>query len=181
MAPRGPRRLVEPLRLVHHHPGRLRVRADALRDEPAAATPLRDALGAVGAVLRVEHKPQTGSLLVEYEVGEIEPDGLLALLVATGGFAGVVDEADLHGGRADLAQLVLGAMGRVNDLSRELTRGRTDLGGLVPAALVVAAAWSFARHPFPLRWDNLLYWAYSVFMAHNRREEAPPPGEPPSP
>src|SRR5260221_9538254 len=88
--PRPPR---EPLTLVHHHPGRLRVRADAFREgaagPPGAPPPtagpggadeppgeglrpvdrVRAALDAEPGIAAFLHNPRTGSILVEYEPG----------------------------------------------------------------------------------------------------------------
>jgi hypothetical protein len=168
MPSEGPRPPIEPLRLVHHHPGRLRVRAEALRDDPALAERMRGALAEEPAVRAVTHNPQTGSLLVEYHVGEIEPDELLSALAAAGGFAGVVDEANLRGQHEDIALAVFRVAERINGATRDLTAGRTDMGGIVPAALLAAAGYYFVRHPVVPRWDNLLYWAYVIFLGHNR-------------
>ena len=65
------------LELVHHHPGRLRLRSAAFLDGDAAAARAREALLGSGTVRAVAHDPRTGSLLVEYEPGLSAPDAIV--------------------------------------------------------------------------------------------------------
>jgi hypothetical protein len=164
----APLRIAEPLRLVHHHPGRLRVRADVLRGEDSqAAADLRAALTGVAGVLRVVHSPFTGSVLIEYEPGQVEPDALLARASQAAGLDGVVDEASLpRDTSAPARNLAVGAR-VLNEVTRALSGGRTDLNLLVPAALFGAAIASFLKEPVLPRWDNLLWWSYSTFRDLN--------------
>ena len=54
------------LRLVHHHPGRIRMRADAFIDARELATRVMEALAAMPGVRGSQHTARTGSVLVEY-------------------------------------------------------------------------------------------------------------------
>jgi hypothetical protein len=60
----------------------------------------------------------------------------------------------------------------LNAVAFELTGWRADLRSLVPAALAGAAAYSFVygKGPRLPRWDNLLYWSYSIFSALHSKE-----------
>ena len=60
----------------------------------------------------------------------------------------------------------------LNAIAHDHTGGRVDLRSIVPAALAGAAAYSFAfgKGPRLPRWDNLLWWSYSVFASLHARE-----------
>jgi hypothetical protein len=166
----APLRIAEPLRLIHHHPGRLRVRADVLRGDSEAAQAVREALQHLPGVRRVAHVPFTGSVLIEYEPGQVEPDAILGRAAQAAGLEGVVDEASLpHDPRAPAHGVALGARA-LDEVTRALSGGRTDLRVLVPAALAGAAVVSFLRRPFLPNWDNLLWWSYSTFRDLNHAE-----------
>jgi hypothetical protein len=161
------------LAIVHHHPGRLRVRAEALEDESPAAAAAIEALQGVPGVTRVDHNAQTGSLLVEYEPGLAEPDAIVERIAHAANLVSPFDP------RARLpptqpANTVIGGTQKMNLVAFELTGKRADLRTIVPAALAGAAAYSFAfgRGPRLPRWDNLLYWSYSIFAALHHDEIA---------
>ena len=73
----------EVLELVHHHPGRLRVRAEVLRDDAELAGRVTRAPDGVPGITRVTHNTRTGSLLVEYEPGLAEPDAIAERIART--------------------------------------------------------------------------------------------------
>jgi hypothetical protein len=75
--PGAPARANGVLELVHHHPGRLRVRADAFRLRPDVVDRVRDALEDVRGITRFSHGRRTGSLLIEYRPGSLEPDDVV--------------------------------------------------------------------------------------------------------
>ena len=164
----APLHLAEPLRLVHHHPGRLRVRADILRgDGSAAAADLRAALLDQPGVRSVVHNGFTGSVLIEYQPGQIEPDAILSRAANAAGLDGVIDEAQLPRDPDKPAEGVVLGVRVLNEVARAFTGDRTDLRMLVPAALAGAAVVSFLRRPILPRWDSLLWWSYSTFRDLN--------------
>lgn len=154
---------------MHHHPGRLRLRADALRG--AAGTALLEkiveAVRLLAGIVRVAGSAQTGSVLVEYEPGQVEPGMILAAAVNAAGFPGVVDEEALRLGASNTAVNVVRALSRADAATSALSAGRADLRLLVPAALLVGSAFSLLRRPVLPRWDNLLYWSYTLFRDLN--------------
>jgi hypothetical protein len=171
----------EALQLVHHHPGRLRVRAAAFRAVEGPVGRVRDVLEAFPGVTRFSHRMRTGSLLIEYEPGLAEPDAILARIADVAGIsraeAGAVD-------RRDPGLFAIDAAREVNAIVHELTGFRADLRAMIPAGLAATAAYAFVQQKgkrLP-RWDNLLYWSYNVFVSLYRREvdgsthPAPPAG-----
>jgi hypothetical protein len=163
----------EPLWVVHHHPGRLRVRAPAFRQDEALVGAVRRAVDGIVGVSRSVYSATSGSLLVEYEPAEVSVGELLALLIEAGGFAGAVDESDRRRSPRAPGDAVLGGAERLSQTIAELSGGRADLRLLVPLALASVSAYSLLRGPGPRlpRWDNLLWWSYSLFTDLHRRAE----------
>jgi hypothetical protein len=181
----------ERLVLVHHHPGRIRVRATIFRgDSPrdlspdeskpdaathASASVAAKALAALEAepgVLSVVHRKATGSILIEYEPGHAEPDRIIARLADIAGLDGPLDDAEARR-RADPPALIAIDVAReLNEIAHELTGFRADLRSIIPAAMTGLAAYSFvtSKEPRLPRWDNLLWWSYSVFTQLHARD-----------
>jgi hypothetical protein len=160
----------EALELVHHHPGRLRVRANVLRDQDSLAALVRDAVLPLPGVTRVVHSPRTGSLLIEYQPGHGEPDRILATVATAAGVCPCPDDS-LARSRTP-AVIAVGAAQELNAITDELFGHKADLRTLIPAGLAALSAYSFvvskdARLP---RWDNLLWWSYSIFVSHHEDE-----------
>jgi hypothetical protein len=169
----------EHLELAHHHPGRLRVRADSLVDALDVVQRIRESLDEVPGILSVKYTAQTGSLLVEYEPGHADADDIILRIAEGADLEPPLDEAALRERRARPALLVIGATKELNKLTEEITGGRTDLRGLVPTALAGLAVYSFIQEKQRLpRWDNLLYWSFNVFTMLHRKEIEGEPGVP---
>lgn len=158
----------EVLSLIHHHPGRLRVRAIALRSGDTAARVLT-ALEAEPGIVAVSHTPRTGSLLVEYQPGLADSEAILARIAAVSGL-------DLPSGaqrspRVEPGIVAIAAARELNTLVHELTGYRTDLRTIVPLGMAALSAYSLVvgKDPLP-RWDNLLYWAYNIFSQLHQRD-----------
>jgi hypothetical protein len=166
------------LELAHHHPGRIRVRSDALRSRDAhdaASTKRRrieEALEKRHGVLSVRSNAGSGSVLVEYEPGVMEPDALVAEIAHAADLEPPPPESDRKR-RAPRrsAAVMIGAARRMNAFVDDLTGGRADLRDLVPIAMLALAAYSSVVRKDPLpRWDNLTYWAFSLFQSLHQRD-----------
>lgn len=160
------------LTVAHHHPGRLRLRSRAL--EGAAGAPHANdasvALRAIGGVRDVRSDAQTGSLLVTYDPKLVRPDAITETVVRSTGIA-VESGRPKPGDEDRFAYIAIDVVREVNTLMQELTHHRADLRVLVPGMLAALSAWSLAEKGAQLpKWDNLLYWSYSVFMAVNDPE-----------
>jgi hypothetical protein len=158
------------------------VRADALRasgkeeDETADALDLarriRDAMERLAGITRTAHNARTGSLLVEYEPGLVEPDAIVLLVAETAGLASPFDPAAQRFKGAPPSEIAIETVRELNAIVYELTGWRADLRAIVPASLAALGAYSFVvkkddRLP---RWDNLLYWSYNIFTQLHQRE-----------
>lgn len=161
----------EHLELAHHHPGRLRVRADALINALDVMQRVRESLDAVPGILSVTYTARTGSVLVEYEPGHADADDIILRIADAADVEPPLDEATLRERRARPALLTIRVTRELNGLARDLSGGRTDLRSLVPAALAGLAIFSFAEEKQRMpRWDNLLYWGFNIFTMLHRRE-----------
>ena len=170
----------EHLELAHHHPGRLRLRADALINAGDLVGRVRGGLDAVPGIVSVKYTPQTGSILIEYEPGLADADDIILRIADTAALELPLDEAGLRERRARPALLAIGATRELNRLAEEVTGGRADLRSLVPAALAGLAIYSFIEEKTRLpRWDNLLYWGFNVFTMLHRQEIAESPDRAP--
>ena len=159
------------LELAHHHPGRLRVRADVLIDAQDVVMRVRESLDAIPGIVSVKYTAQTGSLLVEYEPGHADADDIILRIAEAADLAPPLDEAALQARRARPALIAIGATRELNRLTEEVTGGRADLRAIVPAALAGLAIYSFVEEKNRMpRWDNLLYWGFNIFTMLHRRE-----------
>jgi hypothetical protein len=157
------------LALIHHHPGRLRVRAEAFRDD-AAVELVRLALDAETGISSVTHNAKTGSLLIMYQPGLAQPETILRIVAASANLEMPLDDGRIT--PREPALVAIDAAREVNEMVYELADRRVDLRSLVPAGMAALAAYSFVFHPdtrLP-RWDNLLYWSYNIFSQLHRRE-----------
>jgi Heavy metal associated domain 2 len=159
----------EVLTLVHHHPGRLRVRATTFR-EGEAANRVQRALDMEPGITAVSHNAKTGSLLIEYQPGLAEPESILYAIAEAAGLEMPSDDGGAR--RREPALVAIDTVREVNSIVHEVTGYRADLRTIVPAGMAALAAYSFvanreARLP---RWDNLLYWSYNIFSQLHRRE-----------
>jgi hypothetical protein len=163
--------------LVHHHPGYLRAQANAFLGSEDNSSPVKQARKTaqdVPGFRRWTHNPRTGSIVVEYDPGRLDPDRLLDQIAKKAGLERVV--ADVHSTvhRKELLAGFLDAVQEVNGIIGRATGEKADLRELVPVALGAVSVVSFivgerggARMP---RWDSALYRGYRIFMQWHREE-----------
>ena len=162
----------EPLHLVHHHPGRVRVRARAFEGGTEAFDRVRSALAALPGIEAVAHGVGAGSVLVDYAPALVELDDILDVIAAAAGLTEVVDDVAARLRRRDPAEGIARAVRTVDRAVRAVGSARVGLPLVVPAAFGAAAVVSFAlsdRKQLMPRCDNLLWWGYSVFRDYNSR------------
>ena len=151
------------LRLVHHHPGRLRLRSEAFVDNDDTLPEVRAALEGKPGLIRVGHDARTGGLLIEYEPGLVEPDALMQRVAEALRLSPPPFGREVRRRPADLAWLVE-ATRRLDAATQEATGHRLELRAVVPLALIGVAITSFIAQSgqrLP-RWDNLVFWSLSL-------------------
>jgi hypothetical protein len=171
-----PKRIDEPLRLVHHHPGYLRIQADAFiqpEDDSPVVTAAQTAAETVPGFRSWSLKPKTGSVVVEYDPGTLDADDLLKHIAKSAGLRGVENSISSKMNRQELVSAFLDTVQGVNQVVSQLTGERADLRELVPVALAATSVVSFVlnkdRGRLP-NWGSALYHSYRVFMQWHRRE-----------
>jgi Heavy metal associated domain 2 len=168
----------EPLRLVHHHPGYLRARARAFVDateESPAVMAARSVAQSTAGFRSWSHRAVTGSIVIRYRPGAVEPDALLERIASEVGLDGLEHDLTDKVHRAELVDALLDGVEALNRLAAEATGGRADLRELLPAGLGAVSIISFALNAgdgrLP-RWDNALWWCYRLFEGWHAGEIA---------
>ena len=163
------RRAPDTLHLASHVPGRLRVRAEKLCAEGAAA-PIAERLRAEQGVHSIVHSAVTGSLLVLYDPQQIQLDRLLPVVLEASGLRSVVVDAvprraGAPGGR--LRAVLRNADAR----ACQAANGRFDIRTAVPAVLLLGGFARFARGPRLIpKWYEMLLWSFVTFVNLNPLE-----------
>lgn len=160
--------------VAHHHPGRLRVRARALEGD---AQLRRVACAAIGGHegVRSALDTETGSILVEYDPERVDAGALLSAIAEATALTVALPEPQPRPAGATAHEVFEAARALDRHVAR-WTGGRVDLRVAVPATLGVASVASLllsaqARTP---RWDNLLYWGFTLFHTLNERARRAP-------
>lgn len=158
------------MRIVHHIPGRLRLRAADHADGQA----LTEALQHVPGVRSCAWSDRTRGLLVLYEPGPPTADAILEALADHGQAPepAPVVSTPTHDPRPPVARAVSEGFGALDGRVRDATRGIVGLGGLIPIALTLWAVRELALgRAAPLAWSSALWYAHGLFRDYN----APPP------
>jgi len=188
---------VKGVQVVHAMPGRVRLKVDKVRGNPAFAQKAQDKLGRVPGVKQVEAAPQTGSLLIYYDAAALMAEGALAAL--TDGFSELFPEMGAVATNLGLESLIghlaagektrssanlMKSLGSINDEVARLTGG-LDLKLLIPMTLMlfgVRSLWTSKKLALPA-WYDYLWFAFSTFAMLNLRtagadkEESAPSAE----
>jgi len=175
--PEARKSIDEPLRLVHHHPGYLRIRSGAFLhadDDAPVVAAAQSAAGTTPGFRSWTRNPNTGSVIVEYEPGSLDVDDFLNHIAKSAGFQGVESAADAStASREELVSAFLDGVQDVNQVVRHITGERADLRELVPMALAAVSVVSFIlnedRGRLP-QWSSALYRGYRIFMQWHRPE-----------
>jgi len=171
-----PKRIDEPLRLVHHHPGYLRIRASAFiqpEDGSPVVTAARTEVESLPGFRSWSLNPKTGSVVVEYDPDALDADDLLKHIAKSAGLRGVELSESLKRNREELVSAFLDTVQDVNQVVRDWAGKRADLRELVPIALVATSVVSFVLNDDRSRlphWSSALYRSYRIFMHWHRRE-----------
>jgi hypothetical protein len=175
-----PPKIDEPVRLVHHHPGYLRARAKAFEstEDDAVVAAARAAAETTAGFRSWSHTSKTGSIIVQYEPGAVDPDDLLKHIATAAGLSGVESASSTNSAtemnREELVSVFMDKVQNINGLIGDSMGGRADLRELVPMAFVVTSVVSFVLNDSRGRlpsWNSALYHGYRIFMQWHRREQ----------
>jgi hypothetical protein len=167
--------------VVHHIPGRLRVRLPRASRRPDILRDLHGFISGLGGVTRVEINPVTGSILVHYEPESAQEVRSLLARGASSGLEAPVElsdvdeladeierEAEFLAAHSELALHIVKSVKALNTAVREASGNAVDLKVLLPAGLAV---WAFYKHgaaaSTPM-WVSLTIFAVHSFLALHR-------------
>jgi hypothetical protein len=168
-------------RVVHHIPGRLRVRLPHSSRRPDILRDLHGFISGLGGVREVVINPMTGSILVHYEPESAEEVEKLLARGASSGWETPLElsdvdeladrierEADFLAAHSELALHIVKGVKALNTAVREASGNAVDLKVLLPAGLAV---WAFYKHgaaaSTPM-WLSLAIFAIHSFLALHR-------------
>jgi hypothetical protein len=174
-------------------PGRVRLKVDKVKGNPAFAQKAQDKLGQLPGIKRVEAQPLTGSVLVYYDAAALLAEGTLATL--TDGFSELFPEIEAgaltlgldslighlaSGGAPESAGTgepprtsannIIGSLAAINAEVGRITGG-VDLKLLIPMTLLffgVRSLWTSKQTAVPA-WYDLFWFAFSTFVLLNLR------------
>ncbi len=162
-------------RVVHHVPGRMRLRFDRGVNVGSAADRLRSSLAEHTGIQAVEPRPQSNSVIVRYDAAVMDIQRML-----DEGFPAAAVElleavppaiARVASGTA-VGRVVVKAVDRANTRLDRATGGLLDFRDVLPLSLFGLSIRRLVQAGFePVPWYNLLYYSFSTFsMLHG---EAP--------
>jgi hypothetical protein len=185
---------IKGVHVVHAMPGRVRLKVDKVRGNPAFAKQAQDKLGRVPGIKRVEAKPSTGSVLIYYDAAALLAEGALAAL--TDGFSELFPEIGATATNLGLESLIRrlaegetsraagpnpeaagNLMASIQAINAEVARvtGGLDLKILIPMTLLflgVRSLWTAKKLAVPA-WYDYLWFGFSSFVLLNLRTTDP--------
>jgi hypothetical protein len=152
------------LTVIHHMPGRLRVRLP----DSADSTGLVDAVRAIPGVRSAAWAPRTRGLLVLYDPGVTDATAILNAVAAHTDTELAPSPVASNGARSTLATAVTALAQDLNGRVTAKSGGAITLGILVPLALTMWAAAEVMRgRTGPLAWSSALWYAHGLFRDYN--------------
>lgn len=154
-------------RVVHHVPGRMRIRFERDVNVPETADQLREALSQQPGVRSVEAHPRTRSVVVNYDaalldISRLVEEGFPAVAVEVMD-AGLGVIASAASGTA-VGRGVVRTVSRANSRLDRATGGVVDLRDVMPLTLFGLGIRRLLQGGIePVPWYNLLYYGFSAF------------------
>lgn len=177
-----------PARIVHHVPGRLRIKVVGAREETEFFAAVQGVIGTLHGVDSVRVNPASSSIVVDYRPSDtvfhfrlqddprvrswLHLEGEDALLAG-------IDEAVTAGARylerhSRLAESIVSSAERMDSGLRNASGGYLDLKVLFPLGVAAATSLHKARGRGTPMWLTLSTFAFNAFIAlHRHRIDAP--------
>ena len=157
------------LAIVHTMQGRLRLRLSAASDTDGVVEAIRGLPG----VRACTWNPRTRGLLVHYDPDATSADAIIEAVATHTGVAAPDRLPHPSPQEETLAAAVTSAVGALDARVSRATRGRLDLGVLVPLALTAWAVRELLRSQIaPLSWSSALWYAHGLFRDYALRERS---------
>lgn len=177
-----------PARIVHHVPGRLRIKVLGIGAEPAFFATVQAVISKLQGVEAVRVNPASSSIVIDYEPSDAvfhfrlaQEDGVTPWLCLEGEDAMLaeVDQGVTHSARhlaqhSRLAEAIVGTAEKLDADLRRASDGILDFKVLLPLAFAAATSMQKARARGTPMWLTLGTFAFNSFIAlHRRRIDAP--------
>lgn len=176
-------------RIVHHVPGRLRIKVLGVRAEPEFFAAVHDVIGALPGVDSVRVNHSSSSIVVDYRpadmvfefrlLGNPQLDPWLRL-EGEDALLAEIDQAVTAGARylghhSRVAETIVSTAEQLDTNLRVASGGFVDLKVLLPLGLAAATALQKTRSRGTPMWMSLGTFAFNAFLAlHRNRIGAPP-------
>ena len=158
-----------PVQTAHWMPGRVRFRVPSLPEQPSQADLVRDKLPTLDGVESVEVNAATGSVLVRYRVGQVEPELLFAALVRLLGLEKELDQTP----RPRIVKELRSFADSLNRVVHDRTGGLLDFTSalmILLAAIGITKLLREGKAAVPAGF-TLLWWGMHQLLGHGGEAE----------
>jgi hypothetical protein len=162
------------LRVIHHLPGRFRVQAPELQDNPATLDRIERDMSALAGIRTASGNRVTGTVLVEYDPQSHEESILVERIAHASGLR--IAKVGAWGMGAPvpaIADAIQEPFERLNAGIFDVTKGNLDLRYLVPLLFAGYGTLKLLRQgPVPaIPWYLFYWWSFRMFVLLNRQAE----------
>lgn len=186
--PKRANQAARPARIVHHVPGRLRIKVLGIGAEPAFFAAVQGVLSSLSGVEAVRVNPVSSSIVIDYEPTNVvfhfrlaQEESVTNWLTLEGEDAMLaqVDQVVTRSTRylaqhSRLAETIVGTAEKMDADLRRLSDGFLDFKMLLPMAFAAATSMQKARVRGTPMWLTLGTFAFNSFIAlHRHRIDAP--------
>jgi hypothetical protein len=169
-------------RVVHHVPGRLRMKVETSEDADALVSRIETNLATRPGFVRAESRPATRSVIVHYNPAQLELEHLLDEGWLAAGIELLESGTRMiakAGNGTKVGHRIVTSVGAVNGGIGRSTGGLLDLRDIFPLTLFAFGLRRLAQGNLqPMPWYNLLYYGYSTFYALHGRKSGPSAPDP---
>jgi hypothetical protein len=173
---------VRPARIVHHVPGRLRIKVLDARGEADFFAAVQRVIGGLSGVASVRVNPSSSSIVVDYKPSDsvfhfrLQDDSALRSWLSLdketdipeGLGAAVVRSTRYLERHSRLAESIVSTAEHLDAGLREVSAGYLDLKVLLPLSVAVATSMHKGRNKGTPMWLTLSTFAFNAFLSLHR-------------
>jgi hypothetical protein len=178
----------QPARIVHHVPGRLRIKVEGVRGQAAFFAAVQQVITGLPGVDAVRVNATSSSIVVDYRPADAalhfrlqdDPDvGSWLRLDGEDALSAAIDEAVVAGARylqrhSRLAEAIVSSAEHMDADLRKASGGYLDFKVLLPLGLAAASSLHKARNRGTPMWLSVSTFAFNTFLTlHRHRLDAP--------
>ena len=168
--------------VVHHTPGRLRIRLPFLKGFSSSPEQIKDLMSPLPGIKRVDFNPVTGSALICYDPENYDnfldqlagyAQNFLGLtlttsdLISKNGHKGKDTAVESANGESDLTRLLVGSFKRLNAELSKASDNTVDLKALLPVGVAAYALLRLGSAATTPLWVTLGLFSFASFVSLN--------------